>query len=90
MLECKRPLLPSEPASCSEKLSVVLVFLLSTGAFMNLGVWIIPAHGWRGAAWSSIASDGLLALALWFAASRLARRPHSRCEQAAIVATGPV
>ena len=55
-----------------------------------INLWIIPAHGWRGAAWSSIASDGLLALALWFAASRLARRPHSRCEKVAIAATGPV
>ncbi len=55
-----------------------------------INMWIIPAHGWRGAAWSSIASDGLLALALWFAANRLARRPHPRFKQAAIVATGPV
>lgn len=55
-----------------------------------INLWIIPAYGWRGAAWSSIASDGLLALALWFAANRLARRPHSPCEQVAIPATGPV
>jgi O-antigen/teichoic acid export membrane protein len=54
-----------------------------------INLWIIPAYGWRGAAWSSIASDGLLALALWLATNRLARRPHSRCEQVAIVAAGP-
>jgi O-antigen/teichoic acid export membrane protein len=54
-----------------------------------INLWIIPAHGWRGAAWSSIASDGLLALALWFAANRLARGSHPRCEQAAKAATGP-
>jgi O-antigen/teichoic acid export membrane protein len=29
-----------------------------------INLWIIPAHGWRGAAWSSIASDGLLVLSL--------------------------
>jgi O-antigen/teichoic acid export membrane protein len=29
-----------------------------------VNLWLIPAYGWRGAAWSSIASDGLLALSL--------------------------
>jgi O-antigen/teichoic acid export membrane protein len=36
-----------------------------------LNLWIIPAYGWRGAAWSSVASDGLLAAILWFIAIRL-------------------
>jgi O-antigen/teichoic acid export membrane protein len=36
--------------------------------------WVIPAYGWRGAAWSSIASDALLGLVLWFAANHLACR----------------
>jgi O-antigen/teichoic acid export membrane protein len=33
-------------------------------AAINLGlnIWLIPAHGWIGAAWSSVASDGLLAV----------------------------
>jgi O-antigen/teichoic acid export membrane protein len=30
-----------------------------------INLWLIPAYGWRGAAWSSLASDGLLAIALW-------------------------
>jgi len=54
-----------------------------------INLWIIPAYGWRGAAWSSMASDGLLALALWLATNRLARRHRPRYEQGAIVATGP-
>jgi O-antigen/teichoic acid export membrane protein len=29
-----------------------------------INLWIIPAYSWRGAAWSSIASDGLLACAV--------------------------
>jgi O-antigen/teichoic acid export membrane protein len=29
-----------------------------------INLWLIPVYGWRGAAWSSIASDGLLALSL--------------------------
>jgi len=41
-----------------------------------VNLWIIPAYGWRGAAWSSIASDGLLALAVWFSASHLAASPR--------------
>jgi O-antigen/teichoic acid export membrane protein len=36
-----------------------------------INLWAIPAFGWRGAAWSSLASDGLLALFLWLIAYRL-------------------
>jgi O-antigen/teichoic acid export membrane protein len=38
---------------------------------------LIPSYGWRGAAWASIASDGLLVVALWcVAAVLLSRRPR--------------
>jgi O-antigen/teichoic acid export membrane protein len=30
-----------------------------------VNLWIIPLYSWRGAAWSSLASDGLLMLSLW-------------------------
>ncbi|HUA15099.1 MAG TPA: flippase [Verrucomicrobiae bacterium] len=30
-----------------------------------LNLWLIPAYSWRGAAWSSLASDGMLAVSLW-------------------------
>lgn len=35
-------------------------------ALFNIGInlWLIPAYSWRGAAWASIASDGLLAVLL--------------------------
>jgi O-antigen/teichoic acid export membrane protein len=35
-------------------------------ALFNVGInlWLIPAYSWRGAAWASIASDGLLAVFL--------------------------
>ena len=39
--------------------------------------WIIPAYSWRGAAWSSLASDGLLAAALWSAAFIFMRRQQA-------------
>ncbi|BDG26757.1 polysaccharide biosynthesis protein [Thermus thermophilus] len=48
-------------------------------AFLNLGLnlWWIPLFGWRGAVWSSLASDGLLAasllLALFLGLGRRAR-----------------
>ena len=47
-------------------------------AVFNVAVnlWIIPAYGWRGAAWSSIASDGLLALGLVFVVTLLRREPR--------------
>lgn len=46
-----------------------------------INLWVIPAHGWRGAAWSSIASDALLALGLAAVARHIAARAPLRCEQ---------
>jgi O-antigen/teichoic acid export membrane protein len=39
-----------------------------------VNLWIIPAYSWRGAAWSSIASDGLLACGIGTAVLILSRR----------------
>jgi O-antigen/teichoic acid export membrane protein len=39
-----------------------------------VNLWIIPAYSWRGAAWSSLASDGLLALLMWVTITTLRRR----------------
>lgn len=39
------------------------VFIAVFNVLVNL--WIISAYSWKGAAWSSIASDALLMLALW-------------------------
>jgi len=37
--------------------AVVLNFLLN--------LWLIPAYSWRGAAWSSLATDGALGVMIW-------------------------
>jgi O-antigen/teichoic acid export membrane protein len=37
--------------------------LLAVGLNVGLNVWLIPRHGWLGAAWSSLATDGMLAAA---------------------------
>ncbi len=64
---------------------------LGVAAFnVMLNLWVIPLYGWRGAAWSSIASDTLLWLTLWLAANLLARRAHLRSHQAAVAETAPV
>ena len=39
-----------------------------------INLWLIPAYSWRGAAWSSIASDALLACAIATAVFFLARK----------------
>ena len=39
-----------------------------------INLWLIPAYSWRGAAWSSLASDGLLALGIGTAVFVLCRR----------------
>lgn len=41
-----------------------------------INLWLIPAYSWRGAAWSSIASDALLAFGLFAAVLVLSRRPQ--------------
>ena len=32
---------------------------------ITINLWLIPLYSWRGAAWASLASDGLLMLCLW-------------------------
>lgn len=49
-----------------------------------INLWLIPAYGWRGAAWLSIASDGLLALSLWFIVTLLHRHERSACSPTAV------
>ncbi len=39
-----------------------------------LNLWWIPRYGWLGAAWSSLVSDGALAVGLWVLARALRRR----------------
>lgn len=60
----------------------ILVALLNLG----LNIWLIPTHGWIGAAWSSIASDGTLAVlnsCLLFWLWRMALKDGSGSEPAA-------
>ena len=47
-----------------------------------INCWIIPAYSWRGAAWSSIASDALLALAIGAVALALSRRSRAPAAEA--------
>jgi O-antigen/teichoic acid export membrane protein len=42
-----------------------------------INLWLIPAYSWRGAAWSSIASDALLACGMIAAVLVLSRRSQS-------------
>lgn len=43
-----------------------------------LNLWLIPAYSWKGAAWSSLASDGMLALSLWLTVLWLGRQEGAR------------
>jgi O-antigen/teichoic acid export membrane protein len=53
-----------------------------------LNLWLIPAYGWIGAAWSSLASDGLLAvlnslLLLWIWSRTSHQEPSTLAESKA-------
>lgn len=52
--------------------TVIQVGVAAFNVVINL--WLIPAYSWRGAAWSSIASDGLLACGICTAVVVLSRR----------------
>lgn len=62
--------------------TLIQVVVAAFNVLINL--WFIPAYGWRGAAWSSIASDGLLALSLWSIIALLRRRERSACGPPAV------
>jgi O-antigen/teichoic acid export membrane protein len=46
----------------------------AAGINILLCLWLIPAHSWRGAAWATLVSLGLLAAALWTAVGLIAIR----------------
>jgi O-antigen/teichoic acid export membrane protein len=48
------------------------IFVALTNVGLNF--WLIPVYSWRGAAWSSIACDGLLAISLYVALRVVLRR----------------
>lgn len=49
-------------------------------ALFNIGLnlWLVPRFSWRGAAWASLLSDGLLAIGLWCGAYLLLLRETRR------------
>jgi len=47
-----------------------------------INLWMIPAYSWRGAAWSSIASDALLACGIGAAVMVLSRRAQVATDEA--------
>jgi len=55
-----------------------LMQVVVAGFNVLVNLWLIPAYSWRGAAWSSLASDGLLAVALWSCVLWLRARSSDR------------
>jgi O-antigen/teichoic acid export membrane protein len=45
---------------------------------ISLNLWLIPLYSWKGAVWSSLASDGLLMLILWTVVAFLYQKQHSK------------
>lgn len=56
--------------------TVLQVIIAIVNVLVNL--WWIPAYGWKGAAWSSLLSDGALAVMMYSAAGFLARAQPKR------------
>lgn len=49
--------------------------LVAAGFNFGANLYLIPKYSWVGAVWSSLATDGLLAVALWCALLWLSRKP---------------
>lgn len=54
--------------------SAVQLIIAAFNILANL--WLIPLYSWKGAVWSSLASDGLLVLMLWSLAFIIAQRQN--------------
>jgi O-antigen/teichoic acid export membrane protein len=52
-----------------------------------INLWLIPQYSWRGAAWSSLASDGLLAIGIALAVLLLNRQSRNAVVDVPIAAT---
>ena len=55
-----------------------LIQIVAAGFNVLVNLWLIPAYSWRGAAWSSLATDTLLAVLMCLAVIQVHRstRPH--------------
>lgn len=52
--------------------------ILIAGLNVCLNFWLIPLYSWKGAAWASLGSDGMLAVCMFFAILLVERREESR------------
>lgn len=52
------------------------VQLLVAGANVAMNFWLIPSYGWKGAAWASLASDGMLVVGLLLTIITLRQRSN--------------
>jgi O-antigen/teichoic acid export membrane protein len=51
--------------------------IAAAGLNFGLNIFLIPAYSWRGAAWSSLMTDGFLAIANWVVLSAILKKEKS-------------
>jgi O-antigen/teichoic acid export membrane protein len=68
--------------------TTIMVAIAATNVLLNL--WLIPTYSWRGAAIATIASDSLLAIAIWTTVCYLGRSPRrvERADAPSVAKTG--
>lgn len=62
-----------------------LIQTIVAGTNVLINLWIIPTYSWRGAAWSSIASDGLLAIVMYLAVRTILIGPLAKTPEAELI-----
>lgn len=81
-LRCIHSFLADSLSGANQQMLRTLIQIGIAVVNILLNFWILPRWSWRGAAWTSIASDALLVVSLWIAIQVIMRRPRAVCKAA--------
>jgi O-antigen/teichoic acid export membrane protein len=81
-LRCIHSFLADSLSGANQQMLRTLIQIGIAVVNILLNFWILPRWSWRGAAWTSIASDALLVVSLWIAIQVIMRRPCAVCKAA--------
>lgn len=78
-LRCIHSFLADSLSGANQQMLRTMIQVIVALINITLNLWILPRWSWRGAAWTSIASDGLLVLSLWIAIQIVLHKQSSCC-----------
>lgn len=79
-LRCIHSFLADSLSGANQQMLRTLIQIGIAAVNILLNFWILPRWSWRGAAWTSIASDALLVVSLWISIQVIMRRSRAVCK----------